>query len=55
MSSKVINELTLKINADIAELKGALGQAKTEVSGFQSKMKNIHIIAYTRIIINNPL
>jgi len=41
MSSKVINELTLKINADIAELKGALGQAKTEVSGFQSKMNDV--------------
>jgi hypothetical protein len=41
MSSKTINELTLKLNADVAELKKDLAKAKGEMSNFQGGLKDI--------------
>ncbi len=41
MASKVLNELTLKLSADVAELKKDLAKAKGEVSGFQKGIASI--------------
>ena len=41
MASKVLNELTLKLNADVAELKKDLARAKGDLSGFQKHVAGI--------------
>lgn len=41
MGSKTLRELTIKLDADVAELKKGLAKANKQLSGFQKRMKGI--------------